>query len=120
MHVAFVIGSLLASGAQRALIQIAGRLVKRGRTVMLTTMEDSSTDLFAVHAGVHRSALADHDRYATGQSRLGRSLHTFGGLRSVLRESQPDVVLLSSRSAAIGVANRYLHQHIGSVFGRAD
>ncbi len=93
MHVALVIWSLVAGGAQRALVEIAGHLVQRGHVVTLITMKDGSTDFFATPAGVRRVALADRAAGSQFHSRAVLGIRTFFALRSALRESRPDVVL---------------------------
>jgi glycosyltransferase involved in cell wall biosynthesis len=93
MHVGLVIWSLVAGGAQRALIDISGHLLARGHAVTLITVGDPSSDFFALPAGVIRVALNERGREDAGHSRLRRGARIFRRLRATLRESRPDVVL---------------------------
>lgn len=93
MKVACVIHSLDGGGAERVVAGLASRLVGRGQSVTLITLDDGSRDRYAVAAGVRRVPLdVMSDSHRLWQ-RVWATRRRLLAVRRAIRSASPDVVL---------------------------
>lgn len=94
MKAAFVISSLGAGGAERAMSELAAFLVAKGWDVALATFDSADTiDFYPLPSQVRRVHLARSGPTRSLFAKLAANAGRGRALRSLIRREQPDVVL---------------------------
>lgn len=94
MKAVFVISTLGAGGAERAMTELAGFLAERGDEIVLATFEPAGTqDFYALHPSVRRARLGN-PRPAEGiTGKLAANWKRLRSLRRLLSAEKPAVLL---------------------------
>lgn len=92
-HLAIVVHSLGAGGAERVVADLSRWWAKQARTVTVITQTGTEADVYSLHPSVHRIALHTAKNTTGKVSALISNLHRVRRLRQALRRIRPSVVL---------------------------
>ncbi len=100
-HLLILIHSLRAGGAERVAVDLAGAWLARGFAVTVVTQRESADDAYVLAPGVQRVVLG-LARTSTGAlAGLFANLRRVRGLRRLLRERRPTIVLGMMTTASV-------------------
>jgi len=94
MKALFVISTLGAGGAERAMSELAGFLAKRGWSILLVSFEnETASDFYPLHPAVRRARLGNPQPAANWAGKLAANVRRVRALRAVIAQERPEVVL---------------------------
>jgi GalNAc-alpha-(1->4)-GalNAc-alpha-(1->3)-diNAcBac-PP-undecaprenol alpha-1,4-N-acetyl-D-galactosaminyltransferase len=93
MHVAFVIASLAAGGAERVASSLANYWSSVGDEVTMATLDFEKTDFYSLSPLVERVALGLGEVSSNPFRRITKNFRRVRQLRRVIRQSRPDVIV---------------------------
>jgi glycosyltransferase involved in cell wall biosynthesis len=101
MRLAVLIHSMHGGGAERVTSHLANAWAQRGWEVTIITFAASQPDFYPIHGAVKRIALnlaSDSENLLRG---ISANLRRTSRLRSVLRDTRPDVLIAMMTTAAV-------------------